>query len=230
MTPISEQDQQLLEQWLDAELSEEQSQLLRRRLAAEPQLAQELDRLRSQRELRARFWQEIEPSDLEVQMLIDNVRRSVRREQVWATGLRTLRRVSAIAASIAIVFMAGWMSRGKLQLGPVNAADPHAPPQLVWASNPTAINSSPIGLLPPNNSIGIIPAAAPTLAVRAPRQAGGYQLYIVDAAGRIVHTMPLDQMPDPRQFTSELTRWQQRQAQTSGDMPGFGGLSGNEQR
>ncbi|WP_428940217.1 anti-sigma factor family protein [Fontivita pretiosa] len=230
MTPISEQDQVLLEQWLDGELSEEQSQSLRQRLAAEPQLAQELDRLRSQRELRARFWQEIEPGDLEVQTLIDNVRRAVRREQVWATRLHTLRRVSGIAASIAIVFMAGWMTRGKLQFGLLSAADPHAPSQFVWMHNPTIINPSPIGLLPPNNNSGIVQAAAPTVAAGAPRHGGAYQVYIVDASGRIVHTMPLDQMLDPRQFTSELTRWQQQQAQTSGEMSDSGGLAGNEQR
>ncbi|HWP40376.1 MAG TPA: hypothetical protein VNL70_05575 [Tepidisphaeraceae bacterium] len=230
MTPITEQDQQLLEQWLDGELNEQQSQVLRRRLAGEPQLAQELDRLRNQRELRARFWQEIEPNDLEVQALIDNVRRAVRREQVWATRLRTLRNVSGIAASIAIVLFAGWMSRGKLQVGPINATDQGTPPPFVWSTYPTTMSPSPIGLLPPNNNIGLVSASAPTLASGAPRQRAAYQVYIVDAAGRIVHTMPLDQTLDPQQFTSQLTRWQQRQTAGSPAMPDSTGLSGNEPR
>ena len=104
---MSDNDLETLEVWLDGELSEEQVESLRRRLSVEPELSQTLDRLRSDRQIRAGIFQAMEPSAAEIETLVANARRGVRKEDLINSRLRALRNVASIAACMAVVFMAG---------------------------------------------------------------------------------------------------------------------------
>jgi hypothetical protein len=116
---VNEHDLELMEQWLDGELPEPQAEALRARLTSEPQLAQVLDRLRGDRKMRADVFAALEPANHDVDSLINNVRRAVRKEEVWAWRYRTLRQITGVAAAVAMVFTAGWISRSKLHVGPL---------------------------------------------------------------------------------------------------------------
>lgn len=120
--PITDNDLQMLEELLDGELPEGQTETLRRRLSSEPELAQTMDRLRSDRQMRARLFTMLEPTDQESESLVFEVRRGVRREDVWSSRMRSVRQLTKLAAAIVIVFMAGWLSRERLVVGPAQQA------------------------------------------------------------------------------------------------------------
>lgn len=116
--PISDNDLQVMEEWLDGELPEGQVEALRRRLSSEPDLAQAMQRIRDERQARSRLFTLLEPGDAEAETQIGQLRRAVRREDVWALRVRGLQKVASLAAAIVVVFMAGWISRERLQVGP----------------------------------------------------------------------------------------------------------------
>src|SRR5262245_53586006 len=116
---VTENDLEMMEALLDGELPEEQASALRQRMSTEPALAGVMDRLRSDRQLRAKLWQTLEPTAHDSDALINNVRIAVRKDELWGRRVRVLRSVSGIAASLALVFTAGWISRGKLHYGPI---------------------------------------------------------------------------------------------------------------
>lgn len=120
--PISDSDLQVLEEWLDGELPEAQTESLRRRLSMEPELALAADRLRGDRQLRSRLFTLLEPTERDMDPLVADLRREVRREELWASRVRGLKKITALAASIVLVFMAGWVSRERLQVGPADAS------------------------------------------------------------------------------------------------------------
>lgn len=114
---VSEHDLEIIESWLDGEISEAQATALRDRISADPQLAQTVDRLRSERSLRTGIWQTMEPSDKQAEMLVSNIRRAVRKEDLIDGRLRTLRKFASAAAVVALVFGAGWISHSRIQYG-----------------------------------------------------------------------------------------------------------------
>ena len=116
---VTDQDLELMEQWLDGELPEGQTEALRARISSEPEMGQVLDRLRGDRHMRSQIFAALEPTNHDVDALINNVRGAVRKEEVWAWRYRALRQVSGIAAAVAMVFTAGWISRSKLHVGPL---------------------------------------------------------------------------------------------------------------
>src|SRR3954447_20497797 len=114
---VTENDLETLEELLDGELPVELADQLRRRLSDEPELAQAMDRLRGDRQMRAAMWVSLEPSDKQVESVISSVRREVRKHELWSQRLRMFRSVSGIAAAIVMVFTAGWISSRRLQFG-----------------------------------------------------------------------------------------------------------------
>lgn len=114
--PISDNDLQVLEEWLDGELPEGQTESLRRRLSLEPELSQAMNRLRDERQLRSRLFTLLEPGENEIEVQIGHLRREVRREELWASRVRGLKKLTSLAAAIVLVFMAGWISRERLSI------------------------------------------------------------------------------------------------------------------
>lgn len=112
--PITDNDLQVLEEWLDGELTEEQGALLRQRMAMEPALSGALERLRDERNLRSRLFTVLEPGERETEVFCADLRRELRREDVWGSRMRGMRKIASLAAMITIVFMAGWISRERL--------------------------------------------------------------------------------------------------------------------
>ncbi len=120
MMNIVDEDIELLESSLDGGLSESEAVDLRGRLARDPGLAIALDDLRVQRAVRQSLWSSLEPTDGEVDRFAARVRAAAGRRRTPVLA-RTLRIAGAIAACIAISFVAGW----KFHTRQLAATGPH---------------------------------------------------------------------------------------------------------
>jgi hypothetical protein len=202
---MRENDLENLEEWLDGELPDEQIEQLRRRIADEPELAQAVDQLRGERQMRSQVWMTLEATDAQVETLIANVRREVQRDEIWSLRLRVMRRLSSVAASIAIVFMAGWLAHDRLRVVSPDAFTPQP------AAQPVASN------IPSNNQIQFQPGNinfvnAPIYQNLSSAQPANYQLQIRDRQGH-VWVQPLNKLDDPNKFMADLSRFQSQQSQ-----------------
>jgi anti-sigma factor RsiW len=113
---VSETDLELLEIWLDEALSPREADVLRQRVAAEPELATALAELRSQRSLRASVWAALEPTDAATQQMNWRIRGALAERQTrrsFGMGSWVTARVGSVAAAcIMLGFFAGWMGHG----------------------------------------------------------------------------------------------------------------------
>jgi anti-sigma factor RsiW len=121
----------LLEAHLDGELSPAEAEALGRRLAREPLLAAELERLRAARAARWAAIGSLEPDDREAAAVADHVIAAAVRSERLRRGATMARRATAAAAVIALAFAGGWMARGRAAprnvapVRPVSATDDH---------------------------------------------------------------------------------------------------------
>jgi hypothetical protein len=153
--PVSDHDLETLETWLDGELAVEHADELRRRLSAETDLAQAVDRLRADRQVRAAIWQTMEPAEAQVEAVVKGVRTGIRKDEIWTMRFRVLRSASAIAASIVLVFAVGWISRDRLHVGPAN----HSAAPTVAVNNSPAPTNSPSGV--PSGNVRLVGTGDP---------------------------------------------------------------------
>jgi hypothetical protein len=109
---VSEQELEVLENFLDGDLPPEQESALLTRLTSEPALRAAADALRGERALRSRVWQSLEGTDAEVQRVMEFVEEAVDQHTAWSYRLSTLRKFSAAAACILVGFLVGYGSRG----------------------------------------------------------------------------------------------------------------------
>ena len=108
-------DFELLENYLDGELSPAEVLRVERRLAAEPELAAALGRMGAEFEVRRAAYRSLEPDDRAADALASAVGRQVRRaDRALSHGrvFRFGRLAGAVAACVAISFSAGWVGRG----------------------------------------------------------------------------------------------------------------------
>jgi anti-sigma factor RsiW len=108
----SDPDFELLEAYLDNELTETELGRLRERLASEPELAEALARMSVEYSLRRAVWQAMEPSGAGGARLADDCSRSARRIDLRRRRFKVWRLTGAAAACLMIGFLAGWIGRG----------------------------------------------------------------------------------------------------------------------
>jgi anti-sigma factor RsiW len=112
-TPMTEQDLELLETYLDGEMSVEESAELRDRVSGSPELAGALEMLRAERATRAQAWPSFEPSLLEIDRLADRLERTIGQapaHPVWDRVLSIGRIVTAAAACLVMGIAIGRMN------------------------------------------------------------------------------------------------------------------------
>ncbi len=118
-------DFELLENYLDGELSPAEVLRVERRLSAEPELAAALGRMGAEYEVRRAAYRSLEPDARAADALASAVGRRVRLAAGTASRRRLFhfgRLAGALAACVAISFSAGWVGRG------FSAANKQAPP------------------------------------------------------------------------------------------------------
>jgi hypothetical protein len=113
-------DFELLENYLDGELSPAEVLRVERRLAAEPELAAALGRMGAQYDVRQAAYRSLEPDAGAIDALASAVGRGARRADRSRSHGRVFRfgRLGgALAACVTISFVAGWMGRGLAAAG-----------------------------------------------------------------------------------------------------------------
>jgi hypothetical protein len=108
---VSEQDLELLEAYLDGELSAQEAAEVRMRLAGDLHLSAELETLRAERAVRQSVFETYEPTELEAAAVVARVERQVMRRRGWDRLNRGLRWASAAAACIIVGFFVGSLGR-----------------------------------------------------------------------------------------------------------------------
>src|SRR5689334_5463860 len=116
---VTETDLELLETYLDDELSAEEGDVLRRRLASEPALAAAMDELRQARELRQQAFGAMEipqhRAAASADTLVRSLRQAATREMAWSGRVRILRQLSAAAACLIVGVLVGWFGHSRNQ-------------------------------------------------------------------------------------------------------------------
>ena len=131
MNSVNENDLDLLESYLDDELTGRELEALRQRLSSEPQLATAIDELKSQRQMRQQFFAACEPDQASVERLVQSVNQNVTRELAWSERNRSLRSWGSLAACLLVGLFLGRAMRGT---GQISAPAPHE----------TAVVSTPV--------------------------------------------------------------------------------------
>lgn len=124
MYPVSDDDLEFLESYLDDALSDQELAHLRTRLSREPELASALRMLRDERAQRQGFFQAIEPTPTEVEALVASIHQSAHRKQWWRDQRRLASYGSAMAACLAIAVVGGFIyhAQSKAPLLPTEGA------------------------------------------------------------------------------------------------------------
>jgi anti-sigma factor RsiW len=107
--PISEQDLELLEAYLDGELPMAEAELLWRRLSSDKELSAELDELRAARAIRQAVWEAMEPNVMAASAVAKRVDKAIRTRRVLETSRRWLGVAVAVAACVLVGFRIGWV-------------------------------------------------------------------------------------------------------------------------
>lgn len=202
---LTEADLELLDCYLDEELSSDAAEALRGRLSNEPELADALEQIKFERDARKQFFAAIEPGSEAVQRLVANVHRSINRELIWTKRARALRGVSGIAACLLVGFSIGYIFRG----GPVNSD--------TLPSNTAGIASTNSGS--PNREIEFVDGAPRIPRPGNPTNANananlvGYEVSLTDDAGNLIAVQRFPTFEKARDFANDVTRWRKEHNQ-----------------
>jgi hypothetical protein len=197
MNSVSENDLELLESYLDDELTGRELEALRQRLSSEPQLATAIDELKSQRQMRQQFFGACEPDQASVERLVQSVNQDVTRELAWSERNRSLRSWGSLAACLLVGLFLGRAMRGTAQ-GPVAStpqnttvvsnSEPVVATNNADGSNNTRLRFDGPSIFNPNTrppgNFRITPSQTTTVDTLNPLE--GYSINIVDRFGNTV--------------------------------------------
>jgi hypothetical protein len=110
---VNENDLQLIQTYLDGEMPTSECEGLWRRLAVEPELAAELEKLRADVANRQMVWTSLEPADEMLAELQRNILKNSRKQNVREIAGRRLRGFASVAAMLLFGFGIGWMGRDR---------------------------------------------------------------------------------------------------------------------
>lgn len=193
MNAVSEQDLDLLEEYLDDALDTGEIARVRGRLADEPALAAALNEIRMQRDVRQAAWADFEPAEQQARQFASATIREARRQDNWRRVARYSRFGSVAAACVLVGIFVGWLGRD----GRPSGFHPIAPDTI----------SAPLGVMY-SNARYQEPANGQSMAVLAVRQIQPGS--IAEVAGLRVGDLllSLDGVPIPDNSTlhAELSR------------------------
>jgi anti-sigma factor RsiW len=181
---VSETDRELLECYLDDELSLAQADELRERMVGEPALAAELEQLRQARTIRSQVWRTMEPTQHEAEQFAWRVRGKLRGGYRWQQWWGQLRIAGAAAACILIGIMVG------------RAADDLGRPIGVPADGAFLVDAAAAQQNPQQNSTQPI-----------------YRVSLTDPTGRLVAVQTFSSVSEARQFAQDVNQWQAKHRQ-----------------
>ena len=109
---MSDEDLEILENYLDGALSPREADRVTRRAALDPEWAAALDSLRAERAVRQAVWESGEPDFPAAHAAGRAAVAAAVRSDRYVRLARLFRRVSGVAAGVLIAFAGGWVARG----------------------------------------------------------------------------------------------------------------------
>jgi hypothetical protein len=198
---LSEQDEELLEAYLDDALSPEEVDRVAGRLSAEPRFNAALAELRQQRRQRAAVWESLEPSEERAGAFAASVIRAAHRRQ-WMSRVSWMSRLSGAAAACILVGLgSGWYvwGRGSVATGMPSpsggAPSVISPPGTSIASNAQNTQNGQIQFVDQTNGL----------------PAGPYQVEILDGSGNVLSVQKFNKPDEAQHFAQDLGQVLERQ-------------------
>ena len=196
---LSDEEIELLDRYLDNDLSEAEAVGLEAKLRTNPELRSELAALKEHRALRVEAFASMEATEVEAQQLQWYIRGAMRQQE--GSGRESVRwfdraggwvgRLSKVAAVLVVGFFVGYAFRGGSIAGPGNDST-------VLVPRPVAGGS------------GVMPV---TLTNSSPKNVGGYAVQITDQFGKVVGVQQFKTLQEARDFANDLNSAQQRKRQ-----------------
>jgi len=106
---VDERDVELLEMYLDGELSARDQAALEQRMRANDEIDEELQRLRDERQLRKAVFASLEADAATTERLMQRVQAGMGQRKEWLRAWRRVGFASAAAAVVALAFIGGWI-------------------------------------------------------------------------------------------------------------------------
>ena len=195
---VSDQDIELLENYLDDEASVADVNGLRARLACEPAMALKLADLRSARMIRKSVFASMELSDEGAARLMKNVKDTARRNLFRNRFNTYARYIGAAAACVVIGFTTGWLGRSGGSGSRVGFDSPATSSGAVSPSTPVgaSLNRPPVY---GGGSFGSIPTTP---------GGGAFSVTVTDESGRVIAVQRFDTLEEARRFSDEVSTLQ----------------------
>jgi membrane-associated protease RseP (regulator of RpoE activity) len=133
---VSEQDLDLLEEYLDGELGAQDVERVNVRLAEEPAFAAALSEIREQRGVRQALWLQLEPTEQHARQFASSTIREARKQDTWQRMARYTRFGSVAAACVLVGIFVGWLGRdrGPTGFNPVSPNTVSAPLGVMYSN------------------------------------------------------------------------------------------------
>lgn len=222
---LSDEQYELLDRYLDDDLSDAEAVGLEARLKVDAVLAGELAKLREHRSMRAAAFTAMEPGDVESQQLQWYVRGALHQQSRVATHSAPLRMtswvrgLSRVAAVLAVGIGVGYFARGTSVVN-VPIANNNVAPVVANNNNPNGLDllqEGPAMLVSGERAVAGLGASyngggtiQPVTA--APNaQPVAYEVSLRDVAGNVVARRQFRTFPEANEFLNELRRLQQKQ-------------------
>ena len=206
--PVPDPDFELLENYLDGELTPAEVQRLEHRLVLEPELSAALGRMSAEHAVRQAVWQSMEPGEAAARSLAAAVGASARRSNLRRLVLRFARVSGAVAACV-VLFLAGFgVGRGKA--APDNSTGVEDVPLRSDLTTRPSASANPAGYFyvareQAQPQSATTPGAAESVTV--------FQVALTDEAGNITAVQKFDSLKEAQNFAAEVELWQARQQQ-----------------
>lgn len=203
--PVTDDQLELLEAYLDGELPSDQEESLRQRLIVESDLAGALETLRAERSVRALVFAAYEPDDNTVRRLVMKVEAQVDRQAKWSYRMTKWRIPSAAAACILLGFLFGWVGRGT---SPTVGNAPGQATMIAGASKPM---NTTVGNVLQNP---VLPSPVPS--ITTVNASNAVDLPIVDEYGKVVAVQHFNSAEEAAKFVEDVNNWQKSQEKVPG--------------
>lgn len=215
---LSDHDLELLDRYLDGDLSDAEAVGLEARLGADAALSAELSRLRDHRAARCDAFASMEATDLEAQQLQWYIRGAIHQAagrgagapvggdarvatvERWRAALGGLSKVAAVLL-VGFVVGYGYRAADRSPASPGVAVQP-------GLTNP-AVGGGRIAAGSPGADV-VQPVSFPTDPVAG---GDGYVVSLKDQFGNVIATKQFRTLQEARDFAGDVERWQQRYRQ-----------------
>jgi hypothetical protein len=216
LSAMKESDLEMLESYLDDELSALETEALLRRLSDDPALSAALKELTAQRDLRRAVFATFEPSEISVNRVIATVERKVDGHMIWAERARGLRVLSGVAATLLLGFLGGYVfhaGNAAQHSAPGLASNNIAAPMNTVAS--TGTQSGQREIVFPNRPPSFVtyPTMTGTPVPTGSENFASYNVAVTDDAGNIIGVQRFPTLQQAQEFQNDIGRLRQQSKQ-----------------